>query len=56
MKTGNIKKAATFKSFLHISYKTFFVTVFFSIFMRQTLIDDFEKCNTKSVQHKKSET
>ena len=28
MKTGNIKKAATFKSFLHISYKTFFVTVF----------------------------
>ena len=38
-------KAATFKSFLHLSYKNtqllFFVTVLFNVFMRQTLADDF---------------
>ena len=41
---GNIAKAATFKSFLHLSYENthyFFVTVLFNIFMRQTLTDDF---------------
>ena len=41
---GNIAKAATFKSFLHLSYEntfTFFVTVLFNIFMTQTLTDDF---------------
>ena len=41
----NITKAATFKSFLHKSYKkhkiTFFVTVLFNFFIRQTLTDDF---------------
>ena len=40
----NITKAATFKSFLHLSYKNtqllYFVTVLFNIFMRQTLTDD----------------
>ena len=45
MEVGNITKAATFKSFLHLSYKNikllFFVTVLFNIFMRQTLTDDF---------------
>ena len=44
MEVGNITKPATFKSFLHLSYKdtlTFFVTVLFNIFMRQTLTDDF---------------
>ena len=45
MEVGNITKAATFKSFLHLSYKNtklfYFVTVLFSIFMRQTLTDDF---------------
>ena len=44
MEVGNITKGATFKSFLHLSYKTHnysFVTVFFNIFMRQTLTDDF---------------
>ena len=45
MKVGNITKAATFKSFLHLSYKNtqllFFVIVVFNIFMRQTLTDDF---------------
>ena len=45
---GNVSKAATFKSFLHQSYKntqlSFFVTVLFTyllIFMRQTLTDNF---------------
>ena len=36
MKTGNVTKAATFKSFLHQSYKNtqllFFVTVLFNYF------------------------
>ena len=45
MEVGNITKAATFKIFIHLSYKkhtvTFFVTVFFNIFMRQTLTNDF---------------
>ena len=45
MEVGNITKAATFKSFLHLSYKNtqllFFVTVLFNIFMRQTLTKDF---------------
>ena len=45
MEVGNITKAATFKSFLHLSYKNkqlvFFVTVLFNIFMRQTLTNDF---------------
>ena len=45
MEVGNITKAITFKSFLHLSYKNtklfYFVTVLFSIFMRQTLTDDF---------------
>ena len=44
MEVGNIAKAATFKSFLHLSYENthyFFVTVLFNIFMRQTLTDDF---------------
>ena len=41
----NITKAAAFKIFLQLSYKStqllFFVTVLFNIFMRQTLADDF---------------
>ena len=40
----NITKAATFKSFLHLSYKNtqlLFLTVFFDIFMKQTLTNDF---------------
>ena len=45
MEVGNIAKAATFKSFLRLSYKKakllYFVIVVFSIFMRQTLTDDF---------------
>ena len=45
MEVGNITKTATFKSFLHVSYKNtqllFFVTVLFNIFMRQTLTKDF---------------
>ena len=53
MEAGNITKAATFESFLHLSYKsqrdirgwkhtiTFFVTVLFNIFMCQTLTDVF---------------
>ena len=45
MEVRNITKAATFKSFLRLSYKNtqllFFVTVLFNIFMRQTLSDDF---------------
>ena len=45
MEVGNIIKAATFKSFLYLSYKkrtiSFFVTVLFHIFKRQTLTDDF---------------
>ena len=45
MEVGNITKAATFKSFLHLSYKNtklfYLVTVLFSICMRQTLTDDF---------------
>ena len=44
IEVGNITKAATFKSFLHLSYKNtqllFFVTVLFNIFMRQTLTND----------------
>ena len=43
MEVRDITKAATFKTF--ISYNNaklrFFVTVFFNIFMRQTLTDDF---------------
>ena len=42
---GNVTKADTFKSFLHLSNKNtkllYFVTVLFNIFMRQTLTDDF---------------
>ena len=45
MEVGNITKAATFKSFLRLSYKKvkllYFVIEVFSIFMRQTLTDDF---------------
>ena len=45
MKVRNIAKAATFKSFLHLSYKNtkllFLWTVLFNTFMRQTLNDDF---------------
>ena len=45
MEVGNVTKAATFKNFLHLSYKNtqllFFVTVLFNIFIRQTLTDDF---------------
>ena len=45
MGVGNITKAATFKRFLHLSYKNiellFLWTVLFNIFMRQTLPDDF---------------
>ena len=45
MKVGNITKAAAFKKFFHLSYKStqilFFVTVLFIFFMRQTLTDDF---------------
>ena len=45
MEVGNITKAPTFKSFLHLSHKNtkllYFVTVLFNIFMRQTLIDAF---------------
>ena len=45
MKVENNTKAATFKSFLHLSYKNtplhFLWTVLFNIFMRQTLSDDF---------------
>ena len=45
MEVRNITKAATFKSFLYLSYKkhtvTFSVAVIFNIFRRQTLIDDF---------------
>ena len=45
MEVENITKAATFKSFLHLSNRNtqllFFVTVLFNIFIRQTLIDDF---------------
>ena len=45
MEVGNITKAATFKSFLRLIYKKakllYFVIVVFSIFMRQTLTDDF---------------
>ena len=44
MEVENIAKAATFKSFLHLSYKKteelFFVTVLFNIFIKQTA-DDF---------------
>ena len=40
MEVGNIKKAATFKSFLHLSYKNlqwlFLWPCFLNIFMRQT--------------------
>ena len=42
MEVGNILKAVTFKSFLHLSYKNIFLwTVLFNIFMRQTLAGDF---------------
>ena len=45
MKVGNITKAAAFKKFFHLSYKStqilFFVTLLFNFFMRQTLTDDF---------------
>ena len=45
MEVGNITKAATFKSFLRLSYKNtkllYFMTVIFNIFMRQILTDDF---------------
>ena len=45
MGVGNITKAATFKSFLHLSYKNiellFLWTMLVNIFMRQTLPDDF---------------
>ena len=47
MEVGKTTKATTLKSFLHLSYKntitstTFFVTVLFNIFMRQTLTGDF---------------
>ena len=51
MEVGNITKAATFKSFFHLSYKNtqllFFVTVLFDIFMRQTLTDDFRGLHKK---------
>ena len=45
MEVKNITKAATFKTFLHLSYKNtqllFLWTVRFNFFMVQTLIDDF---------------
>ena len=45
MEVGNITKARTFNSFLHLTYKKtqilFFVTVFKIFFMRQILTDDF---------------
>ena len=45
MEVGIITKAATFKKFsspmLSKHTITFFVTVLFNIFMRQTLTDDF---------------
>ena len=45
MEVGNIIKAATFKGFLHLTYKNtqqlFSVTVAFNIFMRQTLNDSW---------------
>ena len=44
MEVGSIIKAATFKSFLHLTYKykqLFFLTVLFDNFMIQTLTDDF---------------
>ena len=45
MEVGNITKAATFKSFLHLCYKNiellFLWTMLFNIFLRQTLPDDF---------------
>ena len=43
-KLKNIAKAATYKSFLRLSYKnaiTFFVKMLFNIFMRQTLTEYF---------------
>ena len=44
MEVGNITKAATFKSFLHLSYKNtklmFLWQCLFNIFIRQTLTDD----------------
>ena len=45
MGVGNIKKAATFKTFFSPKLLkhtiTFVLTVLFNIFMRQTLTDDF---------------
>ena len=46
MKVGNITKADIFKGFLLPSYKKtnnhFFVVVHFNIFMKQTIIDNFD--------------
>ena len=51
MELGNIIKAATFKSFLHTSYKNtqllIFVIVPFNIFMRQTLTNYFGRLTQK---------
>ena len=45
MEVENIAKTATFKNFLHLSYKKtqelFFETVLFNIFIKQTFADDF---------------
>ena len=45
MEAENVIKAATFKSFSHLSNKTtqllLFMAVIFNIFIRQTLTDDF---------------
>ena len=45
IEVGNITKAATFESFLYLSYKhkqlLVFKTVLFNIFMRQTLTNNF---------------
>ena len=45
MEVGNVTKAATFKGFLNLGYKStqllFFGTVLFNIFMRQTLNNNF---------------
>ena len=45
MEVGNLTKAATFKSFFHLSYKNtqllFSVAVLFNVFMRQTLTNAF---------------
>ena len=45
MDVGNVKKATTFKSFLHLSYKNpklhFLWSCLFNILMRQTLTNNF---------------